>query len=366
MKKGNLMIWLAGVVIGLIAVGLVLFGNPVNMGFCTACFERDIAGALGFHRAAPVQYLRPEIIGILFGALAASLIAKEFKAEGGSSALTRFILGIFVMIGALVFLGCPLRMMIRLGGGDMNALVGLLGFVAGVVVGVQFLKKGFDLGRTQAQSKTNGLLLPGIMAALLLLLILRPVFNAEAGGPLFFSKEGPAAQHASVLLSLGAGLIVGYLAQKSRLCMAGGVRDVVLMKDWHLAKGSIAILLAVFLGNLIVGLLGIKGVNTPVINLGFASQPIAHSEYLWNFLGLGLVGLASALLGGCPLRQLVLSGAGNTDSALTVLGMIFGAAISHNFMLAASPAGVPIFAKYAVVIAIMLTALIGWTNLERS
>ena len=39
------------------------------------------------------------------------------------------------MIGALMFLGCPLRMVIRLGGGDLNALVGLVGFIAGILAG---------------------------------------------------------------------------------------------------------------------------------------------------------------------------------------------------------------------------------------
>ncbi|MGB4182696.1 MAG: YedE-related selenium metabolism membrane protein, partial [Dethiobacteria bacterium] len=37
----------AGAVTGLCAVLLVLFGNPLNMGFCIACFLRDIAGGLG-------------------------------------------------------------------------------------------------------------------------------------------------------------------------------------------------------------------------------------------------------------------------------------------------------------------------------
>ena len=35
------------------------------MGMCIACFIRDIAGALGLHRAAVAQYIRPEIIGIV-------------------------------------------------------------------------------------------------------------------------------------------------------------------------------------------------------------------------------------------------------------------------------------------------------------
>lgn len=47
-------------------------GNPGNMGICVACFERDIAGAVGLHRAAVVQYMRPEIIGFVFGSLVAA------------------------------------------------------------------------------------------------------------------------------------------------------------------------------------------------------------------------------------------------------------------------------------------------------
>ena len=45
---------IAGVAVGILAPLLVLLGNPGNMGICVACFERDIAGALGFHRAAIV------------------------------------------------------------------------------------------------------------------------------------------------------------------------------------------------------------------------------------------------------------------------------------------------------------------------
>ena len=37
-----------------------------------------------------------------------------------------------MMIGALVFLGCPLRMLIRMSAGDLNAYVGLIGFAGGI------------------------------------------------------------------------------------------------------------------------------------------------------------------------------------------------------------------------------------------
>ena len=80
----------------------------------------------------------------------------------------------------------------------------------------------------------------------------------------------------------------------------------------------------VLAGNLITG----------SFKLGFELQPIAHSSQLWNLLGMVLVGWGSVLLGGCPLRQLILAGEGNGDSAVTVFGMIVGAAFAHNFGLA--------------------------------
>jgi len=37
-------------------------------------------------------------------------------------------------------------------------------------------------------------------------------------GALFFSESGPGSQHAFWLISLGAGLVIGFLAQRTRFC----------------------------------------------------------------------------------------------------------------------------------------------------
>ncbi len=86
---------LAGAVIGLLAPLLQRADNPTNMGICVACFERDIAGALELHRARVVQYIRPEIIGFVLGALVAALAFREFRAHAGSAPIVRFVLGAF-------------------------------------------------------------------------------------------------------------------------------------------------------------------------------------------------------------------------------------------------------------------------------
>ena len=50
------------------------------------------------------------------------------------------------------------------------------------------------------------------------------------------------------------------------------------------------------------------------------------------------------------MRQLILSGEGNTDSVVTVLGLMAGAAVAHNFGLASSGEGPTANGKIAVVI----------------
>lgn len=331
LKRYGLIV-LTGLIVGAAAVLLTAYGNPQNMGFCIACFLRDIAGALKFQTAGLtaetgtgiVQYIRPEIIGLVLGAFALSLVRKEFRPVGGSSPMTRFVIAVFVMIGALVFLGCPLRMVIRIGGGDLNAIVGLVGFAIGILIGVLFLRGGFSLGRAYRQGMLEGLMFPALMVALLLVLLL--------GGNLVASSvSGPGSMRAPILLALVVALVVGALAQQSRLCMVGGIRDAVMFKDFRLISGFAAIIVAVLAGNLITG---------KFTGFSFADQPIAHSEWLWNLLGMVLVGWGSMLLGGCPLRQLILAGEGNTDSAITITGFIVGAAVAHNFGLASSATGI--------------------------
>lgn len=152
---------LTGAIIGILATLLQRWGNPKNMGICVACFERDIAGALGLHRVAVVQYIRPEIIGFVLGSTIAALIFGEFKARSGSAPIVRFFLGVFAMVGALTFLGCPWRANLRLAGGDFTAIPALIGLAVGIAIGVWFLKQGYTLGRTQKTIQAwGGLCLP--------------------------------------------------------------------------------------------------------------------------------------------------------------------------------------------------------------
>ena len=341
-----------GAFIGVFAQLLQKWGNPANMGICVACFERDIAGAMGLHRAAVVQYMRPEIIGFVIGSLIAAYIFREFRSRAGSAPIVRFILGAFAMIGALVFLGCPWRAVLRLAGGDGNAIFGILGLIGGVWVGTLFLKGGYNLGRSQNTHTSVGWLLPLTMLGFLAIMFVFPQAQGQdKSGVLFYSLKGPGSMHAPLFVSLAIGLIIGFLAQRSRFCTMGAIRDFILFKQGHLLSGFVTLVVFAFLTNLVLG----------QFHPGFANQPVAHTMGLWNFGGMVLAGLAFALAGGCPGRQLFLAGEGDGDAAVFVLGMIVGAGIAHNFGLASSPNGVGPYGIPAVIIGLLVCLFIGFT-----
>ena len=356
LKNERIAIVGGGLAIGVIASMLVFFGNPANMGFCIACFIRDTVGGLGLQRAESVQYIRPELIGLVLGACLLAMVKREWQPRGGSSPVTRFVLGFCAMVGCLMFLGCPFRMILRIAGGDLNAIVGLVGFAAGIGVGTFFLSKGYSLGRTYKAPKVEGEVWPVVQLALLALLVAAPTF-------IFFSAAdaGPGGKHAAVAISLCAGLVVGAIAQHTRLCMVGGIRDVILFREGKLLLGFVAILAAALVTNLVLA----STVGGSYFNLGFEGQPIAHTDGVWNFLGMLLVGYACALLGGCPLRQLVLSGEGNGDSVVAILGLAVGAAFCHNFGLASSAKGTTPAGQAAVVVCLVVVTAIAVANTFR-
>jgi YedE family putative selenium metabolism protein len=132
----------------------------------------------------------------------------------------------------------------------------------------------------------------------------------------------------------------------------GGIRDIILFRDNHLFIGFLGVFVIALIGNLATG----------NFTLGFAGQPVAHTQSLWNFMGMLVVGYAAVLLGGCPLRQLILAAEGNTDSAITVIGMLVGAAFAHNMALASSPAGASVNGKIAVMTGLIIMTGVAYFN----
>jgi len=331
-----------GAVIGISGVLLSYLGNPRNTGFCVSCFMENIAGAIGLHGNMRMQYLRPEIMGFVIGSFFMAVSKKEFKASGGSSPLLRYFVGVLLIIGCAVFIGCPIKMVFRLAAGDLTALIGVGGLAAGVYVGMKFLEYGFSLGRPNASPMGNALLIPLFMALLIVALVLKPGFIS-------FSLKGAGAQYAPVLLSLLTGLGIGALAQRTGFCITGGISRLFLWgpkefticpKTTGLAIGMLSFFLFAVAANILTG----------QFSLGWNGQPSSNDSHLWNFLGMAVVGFGSVLIKGCPFRQLIAAGQGDTDAGTAVLGMLTGAALVQNWGLGGNAAGTPYEGKVAVLL----------------
>lgn len=105
-------------------------------------------------------------------------------------------------------------MILRIGAGDLNAVVGLFGLVAGIGIGSLFIKKGFSLPRNYQQSAAEGLILPAVCPVLFVLFIIdSSIFKS--------SVKGPGAAHAPVWMAITAGLIIGVIIQRTRFCFIG-------------------------------------------------------------------------------------------------------------------------------------------------
>lgn len=357
-KRSGLLV--AGLIFGVLTAVLAFAGNPANMAICAACFIRDVAGSLKLHSAEPVQYFRPEIVGMVLGSFLIAIATKEYRSTAGSSPMVRFALGFIMMVGALVFLGCPLRMVIRMAAGDLNAWIGLIGFVLGTGTGAFFLSKGFSLGREYDTGKAAGAVLTVVLTLLFILAISGLIAVAA-------SEKGPGSMHAPWILALVVAIVIGALAQKTRLCFASGFRNAWLMRDFTMLLPIAGIFVIMLVYNIATG----------NFHLSTAGQPIAHSQQLWNILGLYAVGFAAVLAGGCPLRQMIMAGQGSSDAAVTFLGLLVGAAFAHNFGWAGAAAaaatdttpavagGPALAGQVALVVCIALLFVIAGVNIQK-
>lgn len=138
-----------GILAALMQVLLISAGGPEAYGFCVACHTRDVVNdavnsfagtklaiaAISQNAILPVM----TVVGVLIGAFASARYYQEFKTKTGKSVSYIWYLlgGLFFMIFALFMGGCPYRIGLRIGYGDVVALIGLVAIVAGVLIGIK-------------------------------------------------------------------------------------------------------------------------------------------------------------------------------------------------------------------------------------
>jgi YedE family putative selenium metabolism protein len=338
-----------GALLGLAGVLLVYLGNPVNSGICVSCFMENIAGALQLHNDIRMSYIRPELIGFVLGSFVIATQTGRFQAKGGSSPVTRFLMGFFMIAGCAVFIGCPIKMILRLSAGDLTAVAATLGLMSGVWLGVKYIKGGFVLDRQKELPRINGFIIPLFTLLLLILLLLSPSF-IRAG------NKGPAAWHAPFYISLLAGLAVGAFAQRSGLCITGGIRNFFLAREKTLLYGVITAFVVALVLNVLLG----------QFRWGMNAQPASHLNHGWTFLAMALVGLVSILIDGCPFRQLIKAGEGDVDAGITTLGMLYGGAAVYLWILRSTSAGPTFGGKIAVLTGLIFSLVVAMSSRKRS
>jgi Sulphur transport len=138
-----------GILAALVQVLLISAGGPEAYGFCVACHTRDvvnvavndIAGtklavaAISQNAILPVM----TVIGVLIGAFISARYYEEFRTKAGSVASYIWYLlgGVLFMIFALFMGGCPYRMGLRIGYGDVVAFIGVIAIIIGVLAGIK-------------------------------------------------------------------------------------------------------------------------------------------------------------------------------------------------------------------------------------
>ena len=332
---------ITGALLGLGGVFLVYLGNPANSGFCISCFLENLAGSLQLHNDVRMSYIRPELIGFVLGSFIIALQSRRFKVTGGSSPIIRFLLGFFIIVGCAVFIGCPIKMILRLAAGDLTAIAATAGLIFGVWLGTRYIRAGFSLDRVKELPRLNGYIIPFFAILMLLFLLLNPSF-------IMIGEKGPAAMRATIYISLLLGLVIGVFAQKSGLCITGGIRNFCLVRERTLLNGVITVFVSALILSLIMG----------QFNLGLNAQPSSHLNHGWTFLAMTLVGLASTLIDGCPFRQLIKAGQGDVDAGITTLGMIVGGALVISWALRSTSAGPTFEGKITVLIGLIFSLII--------
>lgn len=151
-----------------------------------------------------------------------------------------------------------------------------------------------------------------------------------------------AALIAVPIVTLILGLLIGWICQRSGFCSIGGIRDYLLFKQTRLLKGYVGLIIAAFVAYLIFSLI----VPSAFAHFPWAltSDPLtavpgapggvsAIAVIILMIIGGIFIGIIGTLLGGCPLRQLVMTSEGNVKSLWFVVGMCLGALVFSGVIL---------------------------------
>lgn len=343
---------ITAILIGLLGALLSVWGNPINTGICISCFMENFSGALKLHNNLLMQYIRPEMVFIIIGSFLSAVIRNEFSTRYSPSFMHSFLGGIFMIIGSAVFIGCPIKMLLKLAGGDLNSIAGIIGTIFGVWLGVRLLKENINTSLFKTVIKSNDksfFVIPLTFIFLIFLYFFKGELFAE-------SVSGAGAEKSPIIYSISTGLIIGIFAQYSRFCVTGSIRNSIILRKMTGFFALALLVLSAVIINVIYGR----------FNLGIVGQPGSHTEYLWSFVSMALVGYIAVIIDGCPFRQLVKMGEGDINAFVCFLGMLIGSAFVQNFKILADSSGPTLLGKIGVVSGILIFSFLSYDLLLKN
>jgi hypothetical protein len=143
--------WLFGVICGTLFVLLEVFFSfypPSAYAFCLTCHTRDLVNSFmnlltGSHHQTAYLAKRVFMVtspALLIGAFVAARVTGEHRHRKSSHPFFSFAAGFFIMIIGIVIFGCPTRLLIRSGYGDLYGIIAVGGMCMGVWIGTGILR----------------------------------------------------------------------------------------------------------------------------------------------------------------------------------------------------------------------------------
>ena len=150
--------WLFGIIAGILVVvpGFYLpVRIPASYTFCLSGHTHDLVNGIinWFSRLyLPQTFISRQLLlvtspAVIAGAFTAALIYGEKRKIKAERPLQSYLLGALVMLIGIVIYGCPTRLIIRAGFGEVYGIVAVAAMIFGVVIATLITRLVWRIGR---------------------------------------------------------------------------------------------------------------------------------------------------------------------------------------------------------------------------
>jgi len=340
--------WVGGVLLGLINVFLFTYAQPwtsldgvLNWG---DWFFRLVGLFEGRAPLSPLLRTGSIVnLGLLFGAIAAALLAREFAVRMSPvrELVKGFIGGILMGVGATLARGCNI-------GGFFSAISALslsgfammLGLGIGAYLGLRCLLWEVERGVAQSdgsvpatgnEGESTWRAIQPFLGIIFILLTLAGAFIYDGVG---------YPQRGGILL---LGMTLGIVNQRSRLCFVQAFREPFMTGDSVMTKGVIVAL--------VVSVIGFAIFKWTVVER--AEEFVRPTFWQGSLIGGLVFGIGMVLAGGCGAGTIWRAGEGHVKLWIALFGYILSASLFRAFLQ--SSGLIPKLGK-----AIFLPEVLGW------